>query len=55
MARAGLGSGWSCVFANDIDLKKERNYIENWGGSVVLRADVAQLNTSYLPGTVDLS
>ena len=31
MVRAGLGSGWSCLFANDIDLKKGASYVRNWG------------------------
>jgi DNA (cytosine-5)-methyltransferase 1 len=31
MARAGLGSGWTCLFANDIDSKKRASYAANWG------------------------
>lgn len=26
MARAGLGAGWECLFANDIDSKKAASY-----------------------------
>ena len=31
MARAGLGEGWTCLFANDIDAKKGASYAANWG------------------------
>ena len=31
MARAGLGKGWECVFANDFDRKKGLTYQLNWG------------------------
>jgi DNA (cytosine-5)-methyltransferase 1 len=31
MARAGLGSRWQCLFANDIDPKKTAAYAANWG------------------------
>ncbi len=31
MVRAGLGPGWSCLFANDIDPKKAASYARNWG------------------------
>src|SRR5208282_2821346 len=31
MARAGLGSTWTCLFANDFDLKKSATYNLNWG------------------------
>ena len=31
MVRAGLGPGWSCPFANDIDPKKAASYARNWG------------------------
>ncbi len=33
MARAGLGSGWKCLFANDFDRKKGVTYQLNWGPS----------------------
>lgn len=55
MARAGLGPGWSCSFANDIDRKKAASYIENWGPAGFLRADVATLSPSSLPGIADLA
>lgn len=55
MARAGLGPGWSCLFANDIDHKKAASYRENWGESAFLREDIARLSTKDLPGRADLA
>jgi DNA (cytosine-5)-methyltransferase 1 len=31
MARAGLGAGWRCLLANDIDAKKGASYTANYG------------------------
>ncbi len=50
MARAGLGSGWRCLFANDFDHKKGRVYGENWGDAELRVADVGDLSTAELPG-----
>ena len=55
MVRAGLGAGWSCLFANDIDPKKGACYSHNWGDSKLRLADVAELTTADLPGTADLA
>ena len=55
MARAGLGTDWTCTFANDIDPKKASSYVENWGGTEFRLADVARLTASDLPGTADLA
>ena len=55
MARAGLGKGWKCVFANDFDAKKAASYNANWGGKNLLVGDVAKVTTADLPGTVDLA
>ena len=55
MVRAGLGAGWSCLFANDIDPKKGACYSKNWGDSTLRLADVAELTTTDLPGTADLA
>jgi site-specific DNA-cytosine methylase len=41
MARAGLGPNWTCLFANDIDLKKARSYATNWGEHNFVARDVA--------------
>ena len=30
MVRAGLGPGWTCLFANDIDPRKAEAYRRNW-------------------------
>lgn len=54
MARAGLGTAWNCLFANDIDEKKAYSYCENWGGADFKKEDVALLTTSHLPGTPNL-
>ncbi|MCA6277979.1 MAG: DNA (cytosine-5-)-methyltransferase [Phenylobacterium sp.] len=55
MARAGLGGGWTCLFANDFDPKKGLTYQANWGADGELTVgDVAQLKVSDLPGQADL-
>ena len=55
MARMGLGPGWSCLFANDIDQKKAASYVRNWGDAEFQLADVADLSTAHLPGGADLA
>lgn len=59
MARAGLGDGWTCRFANDFDHKKGVSYRTHWepeGAPKVLKtADIRTVRTADLPGTVDLS
>ena len=55
MARAGLGPGWNCLFANDIDAKKCASYVRNWGGQDLRQADVESLKSSDLPGQADLA
>ncbi|MCA1944551.1 MAG: DNA cytosine methyltransferase [Desulfovibrio sp.] len=54
MARAGLGRGWRCLFANDFDLKKARTYEANWGPGTMRACDVRSLSPSDLPGRADL-
>ncbi|WP_192255587.1 DNA cytosine methyltransferase [Mesorhizobium caraganae] len=54
MARAGLGPGWTCLFANDFDPKKAASYEANWGASDLKVGDVADLTTKDLPGHADL-
>jgi len=57
MARAGLGSGWACLFANDFDHKKGVVYRENWGigdSDKLLTGDVRKISSSDLPGQADL-
>lgn len=55
MARAGLGAGWSCLFANDFDIKKGASYQANWGGKGLRMEDVAKLETSDVPGNASLA
>ena len=55
MARAGLGAGWTCAFANDVSPMKIASYTRNWGGNGVKTADVARLTTKDLPGAVALA
>lgn len=56
MARAGLGSGWQCLFANDFDLKKSASYRENWKDkNILLTKDVAKVEPSEVPGTASLA
>jgi DNA (cytosine-5)-methyltransferase 1 len=55
MARAGLGGGWRCKFANDFDAMKANVYRENWGGEDFLLKDINEVITSDLPGFVDLA
>lgn len=54
MARAGLGPGWRCLFANDFDAKKAASYRANWGDADLMVADVATLSAADLPGAADL-
>jgi len=54
MARAGLGTGWHCLFANDFDHKKSRVYRANWGDSVLKTGDVGKLTPKELPGYAPL-
>lgn len=55
MARAGLGTGWTCMFANDLDVRKGVSYATNWGEDVLKVADVRMLNTADLPDRADLA
>jgi DNA (cytosine-5)-methyltransferase 1 len=55
MARMGLGEGWTCLFANDIDAKKADAYRDNWGAVGFRLADVAALRPADLPATADLA
>jgi DNA (cytosine-5)-methyltransferase 1 len=55
MARAGLGTDWQCLFANDFDQMKAATYAANWGSAHLLCEDVAKVRTSQLPGVADLA
>lgn len=55
MARAGLGEGWNCLFANDFDHKKGMAYQANWGtGGELKVGDVNDVTLDDLPGLADL-
>lgn len=54
MARAGLGAGWQCLFANDFDPMKAATYTANWGGSDFVCDDVANIKPGDLSGIADL-
>ena len=54
MARAGLGPGWRCLFANDFDRRKAETYRANWGDEALHVGDVGALTTAQLPGVADL-
>lgn len=55
MARAGLGDGWTCLFANDFDTKKGLTYQANWGtGGELTVGDVRKIKAADLPGHADL-
>ena len=56
MARAGMGDGWTCTFANDFDFKKAATYQMNWGaGGEMHVGDVRKVTAEDLPGTADLA
>jgi DNA (cytosine-5)-methyltransferase 1 len=55
MARAGLGKGWECLLANDIDQKKAASYAANWGKEKLRTTSVGNLRTSDAPGRADLA
>jgi DNA (cytosine-5)-methyltransferase 1 len=49
MARAGLGSAWQCLFANDISPCKGKSYEANWGGEHLSVKDIFDVRSSELP------
>lgn len=54
MARAGLGDGWRCLFANDFDRKKGLTYQKNWGDGEMLIGDIRNVGPDDLPDQADL-
>ncbi|NKZ38359.1 DNA cytosine methyltransferase [Oleiagrimonas citrea] len=54
MARAGLGTDWDCLFANDFDRKKGVTYRNNWGDGELLTGDVRRIRPEELPGEPNL-
>lgn len=55
MARAGLGKGWDCIFANDICAKKGHAYQKNWGSDHLTIDNIKNVTTEMLPSRADLS
>lgn len=55
MARAGLGDGWQCLFANDCDDLKQTSYADNWAGEAIDKRDVALVRADDLEGLADLA
>ncbi|XBQ16165.1 MAG: DNA cytosine methyltransferase [Oceanicaulis sp.] len=55
MARAGLGTGWRCDFANDFDPAKAEAYAANHGADHLHVGDVAAISAADLPGQADLA
>lgn len=55
MARAGLGSEWRCLFANDISEKKASAYKENWGDDDLVVGDIYDLTLKDIKGHADLA
>ncbi|CAN5181686.1 DNA cytosine methyltransferase [soil metagenome] len=54
MARQGLGAGWTCLVANDFDVKKGLTYQANFASDELKVADIRAVTTADLPGTADL-
>lgn len=55
MAREGLGTDWSCAFANDFDAMKGRVYRDNWdGGKELIVEDINKITSKNLPAQADL-
>ncbi|GAA0870496.1 DNA cytosine methyltransferase [Brevundimonas basaltis] len=55
MVRAGLGDGWTCLFANDFDVRKGFSYQANWGaGGELTVGDIRRIDAADLPGEPDL-
>lgn len=55
MARAGLGEGWTCTFANDFSPAKASAYRANWGDQHFSLGDIAKVSVEQLPGCASLA
>jgi DNA (cytosine-5)-methyltransferase 1 len=55
MAGVGLGDGWTCAFANDIDEMKAAAYRAHHGSEHLLVRDVRKVSVSDLPSTAELA
>lgn len=55
MARLGLGDGWTCLLANDVDEKKAASYRIRFGDAHLKVCDVATLSPRDMPSIADLA
>ncbi len=55
LAELGLGRTWDCVWANDVDPKKQVTYDANFDGARYLLQSVETLGVSDLSGPVDMA
>lgn len=55
MARAGLGSDWQCLFANDISATKGHSYAGNWGDEHLFIQDIYTVDAKDLPGRATMA
>lgn len=55
MVRAGLGSEWQCLLANDISEKKASSYKENWGEDDLVVGDIFDINLKDIKRHADLA
>lgn len=55
MVRAGLGSRWQMLFANDFDHKKGVSYTDNWGKAGFVCKDIKKVETKELPADAALA
>jgi len=55
LATLGLGPAWECVWANDIDPRKEAVYIANFGNEHFVRKDVANVSASEFEQPAELA
>lgn len=55
MVSQGLGEGWQCSFANDIEPMKAEAYRANHPKSPFVLGDIAKIKPADLPGEADLA
>ena len=55
LARLGLGAGWTCTFANEIDKVKGKAYADNFGAADLKVCDIAELRSEDLPDQADMA
>ena len=55
LVRLGLEPGWECVWANDIDPKKQVVYETEFGAAGFVLGDVASVDGDSLPAGIDMA